>query len=504
MRNYIKISFGIGALLGLLFTLLWVYSHAFISVTVSGPSNAPLSYVLINQADGRRSDGVLDKGTFKKLLRTGSYELHVTGSENSYITTLKSGRFLSTTTINGSTSREKKRDFLGYNPAPCMRVLSGILYSYECIDKISNAVIHVPATDALPTYTVKNGLGNEAVIQDINYTKLGTLLLTGPLYDSDEGDLLSAPVVGVIGSDLSIKVPFSIPDIYPGALTSITPYEEGFLLHAEDLRKTYYYSSLGSPATLIEFPGPSQGATRGKITSDGEVLIGYYASDEVADDEEDQITDQIPTDIYVEKNGTVDSYEIDQTVLNAVPCEGYICVLTSNRRLTVYRIGAKTLEEVMVLTDINELYSNSGKIEAVNQTGVLTLDPEEKTGSYLYTFGEYVYCGIQPAPAGFVLCLIDGSQNKVAAYVANDEPVTFALDKRVVQLQKNPRIDTVSAYRNRVFISPVLTTRAVVQGGTLENREILKGQNLLRTLLPELGLGPNNSNGITVVNTTAP
>ena len=501
LKKLIKIGVALFIVFALSMSIIWVTNRGYIEITVSAPSGSNTEYQLKDQRDGKITTGKVSGNTVKRLVKAGEYEVRVVGQENSYISVVKSGRLFSSVRVSAVTMREKQRELVGYNPAPCMQYVVDRLYTYECGDRVSAAYLHIPATSQTPTYVIENPSRNEAGIQDIKATSLGTVMLTAGLYDPVEEDLVFSPSLSLITNDLSGAGGIPQENIDPDTGYSLTPFGSGVALYSKNLKNVLLYDSLAATPQFLVFPEPKTDRSVSHLEGNNDKLVGFYSNDDVGDGEDRIVDGSITTDLFVYQNSTVATFLINQPLLAAAPCEKYICTLDYNNEFKVYEIADKKLQPILTLTGILEIHNSISEVIAVDKNGIIEFDLSKKLGSYAYTFGKYSYCGADSSGSSLLVCLIDSAQNKLALRLSPMVDVTLPIDKKVRELQTSKDIENVSAYGGFLYVTPKVSKTKSDDARTFNPTELILKQELLMKTIFNLEL--TQENGITVINTTS-
>lgn len=479
----------------------YVRSHGFIDITVNDSSQAKLKYTLVNKESGSEIKFVSKDGSLKKLVNSGRYEIYVQSETSSYISSVVVKSFLATTTEKGKLVSEDAREFVGYNPNPCTAYLAEKLYSHDCKGNLNTVLTHVPATSNQPTYNIALA-GQESIpIVGTAQTKFGRVILAGAVFKSEE-ELLFDYSVGILGENFSIQNRRFINTLPFYEEFEITAFRDGFLIYSPDLSKAFYYSSLSAEAERIDLPKAKDKTLKPvSLRAQDKSLVLLYSNASIGD--ESSAVNSPKSEVVVLIDDAIQRYEFEETISSVALCDMHLCV-ASDSVLTIYKLESKKLIAINEMTGVQSMQTIDNKLYFLNQIGLFTMDTKSLKGSFSYSFGDYKYCGIQNEAQGYILCLIDSKQNKVALRILTGVTTNLAVDKRISDLQSQPGIVDVSAYKNIVFVTPdidpVKSEFDTIQKDYTE-KQITHGREVLSKAIKASRLPIDT---LTIVNTTAP
>ncbi|MDB6151534.1 MAG: hypothetical protein JWQ44_2982, partial [Chthoniobacter sp.] len=456
-----------GLLVVLLSIVIWASNHAYLSITATGTSG-DTNYKLVNSGDGTITEFKSKEKSIKRLVAKGSYEIYVQKDTASFITTAKAGSFLETTSVTGTLVSEQDREFVGYNPSPCSYYNSETLYSFECDGALESVSTHTPATNILPTLVEKSGLKSTSAINGVAYTAFGPVIFTDPVYVTEE--IVSADyTVGLLSPDMRTLSPRSLNFLAFGEDYEIKAYLNGFIIYSSDLDEIYYFSSLEAYPKKLEVTVPKDSSQQAiGLNVNGSTIIRYYSNNPGGEIEAETEGDAEPaaSEIYLMSESSNVRFTTSDLILGASGCfEKKLCALTSEGFLKVYTIGAKSLDFEFQYREVKQLHQINNVPLAVTTQGILSLAGESGKSFYVYTFGGYTYCGLEPAADGTIVCLIDSEQRKTALHLISTRTVSVAYDKQISKLIKSDLINDLSAYKNILFVTPRLN-----KPGSLESQ----------------------------------
>lgn len=498
-KKYRVLLIAVGTLVLLSGLVFWAYKHSFIEIIASGNTSGTLNYSLLNQKTGKEIAFRSTDTKVKKLVPTGTYEVYVLGDDSSYITTTTTDNFLTTSKVAGTLSKEREREFVGYNPAPCTIYLAGILRSYECSSELNTVNSHVPATLEQPTYTQNAGIDSAAGINGVAYTSFGPVMFTSPVYITDE--IFSADYrVGLLNDDLSVGRSIDINYLALGQDYKIKAYLDGFIIYNSELSDLYYYSSLdATPVKLVVgLPDNSNQRTIG-LSVNGSSIVRYYSNNLGGEeDTEAAAEDEVLSEIFVYDGKKNTKFSIPKFILGVSVCgDNKLCILSGDSVLTVYTTKDGGLFKDYIYTGVTEIHQRASETYLINAKGILLLDSGSGTGQYVYRFGNYNYCGLQESISGSIVCLIDSTKKKVALNLIAAQPVINLLDKQIDRLSSDDRIENVSVYKTMLFVTPIVAEPN--QKVIYSPAQVKRGKQNLEAAIKSSGL---EVKGLTLINTT--
>lgn len=438
-------------LLSILFVFFWVYSHAFIKVSVDNLGNGDTTIKLINQASGHET--TINKASlpFKQLVGRGSYEVLVTQNETSYYSLIQTGGFLSATTASGKLEIEKSRSFVGNNPNPCMYYAGATLLSRACDGNLSDIVEHLPADAKTPPITQTSGAApNSPVVYAL--FRLGD---QNVVILNDSGYAAYQLQAGIKLTNYT-----RLPDLRAENEYSFQPYQEGFLAYALVSGDIRYYKSLATAPTTISISAPKdEGLSAFALSTSGKhIAIGY--SNSLAGQDPENIksaTKDSKTVVQIYEDGKAKSFEFRGVYSKMNLCgDKYLC-LVSAKQLSVFDIRGEKAIKLFAINNVSAIESGQSGLVVIKDDSVIGIDIAKRIGSIQYSFGSYKYCGDSQAQnGGYVLCVINPKNNRVALLVDPAQNNVDSIDKKVLSMLDQPFIETVSAYKSFIYVSPNL------------------------------------------------
>jgi hypothetical protein len=447
-------------LLLLLFVGIVIYlvsQYSFIQVNVqNSSSNQDITYQITDTKKDKSTSHTTTSNSYKKLVRRGEYEALATQDKSSAIAIVKSGGFFTTKQVDLILSIEKGRGFVGNNPFPCTIQSRQVLMTYQCDDFFSKAVAHVPATDEMPTYIARTNYPAPGRIAGTYYKGGQTYVL---VHNDQGGDSGAAYIL----YELDGQKIFSKRELFDDRGErdyKLMPYRDGFILYDTQFRAFKYYSSPTAPAEDIKIDLPKMSkdmsAARIATTNDSIVLV---IDDSAKRNDEDVHRDSASgnTIVGIYKNGKVQSYKFNITFSDIEACGTNKLCAVSDGMLYVYDISGSKAKLLYNVSGVQSVTRVGDQLIVQRNKQIIAFDPDTRTGSLDYTFGDYTSCGSPQAtaPNQYVLCLINNRQKKVALLI-NRGTETDNIDQKVVELQKLSSVEDVSAYGNYLYVTPRL------------------------------------------------
>lgn len=503
MNIKIKLSILALALLLVIGTVFfWIKNHSFIELTVLGDTSEVLTYTFDKINTDDEIVVTTSEKSVRKLVPNGSYNVFVQSEESSYIVALETKPFLSTVKNSVVLKLEDNREFVGHNPGPCNTMLSDVLYSFECSGNLDSVIKHNPATASQPSYTLRTISENFTPILGVSQTKIGPVLFTEAVFKNEE-EMESNYAISLLGGDFVLKDRREITDLYfDGDGYKITAYRDGLLVYRSDLTQGFYYATLGAAAEIIELPKPKKTGHRPVgLRSQNDSLVLIYSNSTIGDEVSDEKNPE--SELIIMTPSSTKRYEFKEFINDAALCGKKICVL-SNFTVKSFIEKDKSLALESTIEKVDSLEIAADKVFLRTNKGIVDFDFDTNKGSFSYRFGGYTYCGINEVDLGYVICLIDADNNKVALRITSGFPLVQPIDKQVFKLQQQREVTDVSAYKNILFVTPYINlnqSTGDTQQNNLTEQQINEGKQNLSKGLNNSGLAGSS---FTVINTTSP
>lgn len=430
-----------------------LYSYGYVEVLSAGDAKS-VKIILTNQADDGTHVINVSGGTGKKLVRRGNYELLATQNDTSYFTVIKTGGFLGKTAVQTKFAPEKSRKFVGNNPGPCMFYNGDALLSSGCGDRYFNAQIHLPATAEQPTITKKMDAIVEGTIEGYySDAQSNFVLIEAPEVREDQGAPHS---LFILDKDLNPSGGFGLDQLSVGKSYKIIPFQQGFIAYDSTLEDIYYYTGVSSQAVKLDIKPKLSNGLGGYLISarDRAIAVAYTTKEGVEDVESEH--NEYPSTIVIKEGESIKEMVFDKRYSAMQLCGKNKLCLTEKKRLEVYDVSGAKQKLLFSINGVESMYTSNGDFLVVRQNEILKMNVDSKNGYVDYSFGEYSHCGSQNVPGGYVLCMINPKNDKVAVYIEQGQNNTDSIDKKITELMKIPEVSNVSIYDRFIYISPNL------------------------------------------------
>lgn len=445
----LKLGTGVVMISGLLF---WFYSHAVIEISVSNQGSGEITYSLVSQPSQKNNSFKTKENKISKRVAKGSYEVLVTQGDKNYFTVIKTGSFLSKTSISAPLSQERLRAYVGNNPSSCM-YYDSVLYSYECGNSFGQVNKHIPADVSLPTYTDKFSIAR------------ATGLLEGLVKTSDSSVALfhlvdiEGPSVHVgysLDGNLQPVDQVTLKELTTNETYSLVSYKRGFLVYNPTLDKLFYYSSLAATPDIISMPRPSDATLKPiSLKVYGDTISVLYSS--LSNEEQSTAPVKNKNEVVIYSDKSLKYFTYNGSVTDATVCGQNLVCLISNKVMSVYKYNDNGRQLLYTVGDINTMQAIGDKLLLVRGKDVLSINTTEGKGQVDYSLGDYGYCGLQIIDSTrYALCLTVNDNRKMVLLVNRGIENKDSIDKKIQKLQKLPSVSSVSIYGNRIFVTPKL------------------------------------------------
>ncbi|MBX4188795.1 hypothetical protein KW792_01715, partial [Candidatus Saccharibacteria bacterium] len=291
---------------------------------------------------------------------------------------------------------------------------------------------------------IPSGSAPEGIIEGLIKTPEGNIALVhqadleGPgghiLYLLDSS---LRPVKSLVQSDLDSESNYEIK-----------PYGQGFVAYSSDYGQVYKYSSINAASSKMALTAPKNNKLKALslYVSGNHITIGY--SDPQSDPMKASSNEILD---YSDSRSTDTAFSGLPIVAASFCGQASLCVRSADKSMSVYNSGGKLLSK---LWGIEEMQPMGGQILLALDDKTVLFNVDENTGLPEYTYGSYKFCGLQPIAAdAYLLCMKSGNKT-VALEIHRSSDDQDSIDKKINQLQKLPQVDTVSIYRNYIYIVP--------------------------------------------------
>lgn len=437
-----RLSLLVFLLIGLA-VLLWVYSHGAIYINVKGTGEFQYT---ITSNNGSNTVINSNSTNLSQRVSSGDYTVKVSQSNKNYFATIKVGHWLSRAKLTAVLAPEKQRSYVGDNPANCM-IYTTILYSYDCGTAFNSINAHLPASSTLPTYisNIKpNGI--EGVVHGFIKTAEGNLLLVQP------GDIEGkAPyVIYLVDDSLNPLRQQVLNGLNINTDYAISNYKQGFLIYSSDLSQLVYYASISANSVKIDPAHPSSGDLKPvSLNVNSGHITTVYSEVTGGDPGSQKVQNEI---LDLSDSGTKKLALTDLAVSSAWWCNNnQICVL-AGKKMSVYNLNNNN--GIYSLNSVNTLTAIGDTVLAATDKEVLAINTASLAGTVDYSYGDYAFCGLQPAGSGKYLICLKSKGKKAALLIDRSKNNQDSIDKKIQQLSGLTEVDSISAYGKIIYISP--------------------------------------------------
>ncbi len=490
----------IGFVLVTLLLLNWLYNTSYIEIKVPNAGSKTVSYELLNQTTNKQDSFEAEGDSVRKRVSRGNYEVVAKLEGSSYFQVTKTKAFLRPTTIEASLKKERDRQFVGNNPEGCALYDQTIAFSYACNGTLGELMIHTPATDQAPTAT-------ENVSSDLANLDIGGIIPLGDkryVYAQGATDLesdIQEPIMFQLTDSGGLVNRTDLENANAEQQHKISRYQEGFLLYAADASDLKYYKKPDAKPEKITIPRPDKKNIEpfGMSASGDTIAVAYQDAElaERADVHDENQTGKTYIQIYQQRE--VKTVEIAKAVSSFVLCgDRYLCAIANNE-LGVYDISGKKAESLYQVKNVKSVIQNDKQIAVERESEILNIDVSSRNGSVGLSLEKVTSCGLSGAANGYTVCAINNKNDKVLLYVDNTKENVSNIDKKTASLLEQPYIDSVSVYKNFVFVSPNV--------GSLVYNPATKGYEYDAVLKADVAqklnnfVGSTNFSGYQVINT---
>jgi hypothetical protein len=435
----------------------WFYSHAQLEINISNPGGGQITYEISNQSKKGPESIKTQSTSLKRSVAKGSYEISVSQGEQSYFALVKTDGFFSKSKVVATLAKEKQRSFAGNNPAPCM-FYNGQLYTYTCNGAFSDINKHVPATASEPTFVVKNSSTKiTGILEGLINTPQGSVALLHSVDLEGPGGHSAYVLDGNLNplKQAALKV-LKSDDSY-----SLKSYQSGFLVYDSKFEQVFYYAGIEATPKSINIERPENDALQPvALGVNGSSILTLYTSSANPASLSTKTDKNARNEIIIsrfDQNGGLSSKKIDidgYPINSAVLCgQEKICVQSGSSLLVYDESGGGN--PLYSIRNASSVESVGGNVILVRSSGILNFNPDTKSGSYDYTFGDYRYCGIKKSnPNQYVLCITSGSGKSAALLVDQGAANIDSIDKKIQKLQKSTDLTDISIYGKYIFFTP--------------------------------------------------
>lgn len=477
-NKYIWITTIAAVVITVILLLNWIINSSFIEVNITNGGSGSYKYSFLNQASNKNTEVITNNSQIKQLLPTNSYNFTVQQNYNSYFTVVKTDNFLANTYIENNLLPENKREFVGNNPSECMSYVNNVLVSFGCNDLLANALVHIPATSTIPTYTTTTrGMGPAGYYEGILTTNEGSFSLSHIPISSENGQ---THLINMLGNNFTSTSTINITVLNPELRYKATNYKTGFIAYNQNFSEIQYFPSIKNQATNIAGVIPDSSYNPISLDVNNETIMTSYAKDN-------------SSFIYFNRQGNINSIQVSKPYNNVLYCgDVYLCMV-NNKILDIYQLTDNQLSYLYSVNNVDGLVNINKQLMIVNEFGVVKFNITSKDGYLVYSFGGYKYNSLVSTTNNqqFVLNLTNPKGNKVALLVNPSEVNNDNIDKKVAELQNNPNVKTVSIYKNYITIVPNIPADFNGPKNILDPTKVSQLNQQITNTIKEVGIDTN-------------
>ena len=472
----IKLLLALSVLIIGYFALNYVFNTG--QLTIAGLSGSQSEVSIM--ADGYNNTFSTDSTEYSTRLPTGKYTITVKNGQASFVKAISIGRFLTKETVTAELTEESKREFVADNPRSCIAEVSGYIATYTCNGPVSSLVIHLPADTNKASTTVKlkrsiqesNSVNSQLSIDAIEETidspsviesvlKIGdkTYLLLY-LYD-EQGTYHTVYEVAVNNNVPTITFLKTIDGLGDG-LYQATSFNDQIILSNPDGSKVIVGSNFDDLA-LVKDEEKTDAVSSSYRSG---VLARVYS-----ETEKGAQVFELPNGnsiLTTEKDGKSNEKTIDKNVLKMSFCGELLCVLTDDKLLTIYN---DSLGSVATIPEIEELKISNDLVYLLKNNQLIEFDTRQLQGYIVYSTDTFKLSSFSTYRNELYVTIDSGNKQHLLRVSAQAPDYT---DRAVSPLFNNGFINTVSVYKNYIFVVPELGQRVQTEDGTYEYDEVTK------------------------------
>lgn len=456
--------------------------YSFIVITQTGSTQDKVSYILKRDTSEKTFES--SSGSIRRLVRKGDYQVSAFRGDFTGFGATKANGFLTTTTIELNLVSEKDRSFIGDKPKSCLYSAEGSqLFSWQCGEKLNESQYHKPPQNKTPGYNLQllrypgRFLGQDIVLSNGRsyvFSRLDDIdLVRHVLFALDTTTNLINENDYIELTDLDYKKDYRS-----------VKYKEGYLVFSTNGDDFIYYKNFQSPPEKINIAKttiPELSLYAVQTSNDSIVLVNnkhyntefdgymylnpstfaisskYYEEEDVGQRIENSNQPVEYSEVVIYNNGKETRYKLDVVAGQARLCsENLLCVLADGNMI-VYEIRGNKAVKQHSIANVKQIEDAQDGVYLVNNLGLVKYDTKNKTGNYLFTFSDYIYCGLDTIETKKdpLLC-IEKDGSKEIVYINPDSNQTDKIDKKISELRKTEGVRSVSIHGRTIHITPII------------------------------------------------
>lgn len=444
-------------IIALVFAVVWLISHSFVEISITNSPGGEASYTITKQEQGAKPIIVKSSSQkVKKLLKKGSYLVEVTQGDSSYLSLVKSGWIFKTSSVSANLKSEVSRQFVGDSPDPCMIMSGGILISNNCGGSYESIKTHVAADLVTPTHAAFDKKSIVGTVEGLATSKEGGFALIRQSISEDDTMMHILYSLTPNGAEAATpKEVLRLDKLKPEDSYAITRYSDGLLVYNSSFTDNYFYQTLASAPTKIDFgPQKQTGLSPKFLGASTSGVIAIYNSF-ISDNK--KAAKKSKTEIAVFANGVARHFILNGTYDSGYLCSAGLVCLLNGQTLDIYKLGTSgKLKLVNTLRSVSAVFPVSdGSIALATTSGLADFNLNSLSGSYAYRFNDYAFKSMAVSGSSYILNLKD-YKSKGFALLVDASSKSDGIDKKITELKKLPEIKDLSIYKNIIYITPEL------------------------------------------------
>jgi|GEM_PF-2698005 hypothetical protein len=449
---------------------LFVYNYSFVEVSIPTENENQHELQFISNRDGHVTEEVIGSSSKKFLLRRGSYSISVRDDSNSYFGSAMSPGLLRTNTYSAELQPELAREFVAVEPLSCMNFNAETLFSWICNDTIDSGAMHLAGTRTTPP-TINRLTGYGGAVINSSFIYDGSLfVLVRSSAESESAEAIHAVYPLTTAGRVDISNGRVLDDLSRNGSYYASEYQDGFLVF-DRLGSTvlYYPSPYDNPIEYtVSRPENQELTLQDVATRDDSYVMTYsqpdvpsfvrgsdYLAPQYISDDRPEATEGGSSEIFISKNNSENiRLSFDFAVSQAKLCgDGLLCINRSGT-LAIYSFDNSETVLLYEFSDVSQIEFTRGRIIAVLSDGIVSINPSSGVGHYSYSFGSYVFCGIEiiQGSSEFVACVEDHAGKSYGLLFSSANLAGNPIDKIVAKFSESYLVKAISPYKSFIHV----------------------------------------------------
>jgi hypothetical protein len=275
--------------------------------------------------------------------------------------------------------------------------------------------------------------------------------------DGDGGsDLNGSYFIYLLNNDLSAADTVTASQLKGSDLYNITAVQNGFMVYDNNLTAAWYYSSLHAQPIRINLQATldSSVAPATLDAASDNLVAALYATGSKNNTETEP--NKQMSEVVIRNGQELKIYSFNKSYAFVAICGTQKLCLGDTSTLDVFDISSSKPKPLFNIQKVVAVYRTPAGIIAVRNNGILHINADKRDGYTEYSFGSYSYnyAGIKAVDNGFLLSITDKHNLKHALYIDENQPNTDSIDKKVQALADLPQVDSISVYKQYIYITP--------------------------------------------------